>query len=316
MTTLITGGAGFIGSRLALRLLDQGESVILLDNFDPFYDPAVKRENVAAMGGRAQLVEGSVCDAALVESVFARYPIDRVAHLAALANVRYSVERGREYADVNTGGTVTMLDVSRKHGVKSFVMGSTSSVYGQTTRIPFVEDDAATLPLAPYPASKRSAEMFGYSYHQLFGLNVNIVRFFNVYGPHGRPDMMPMKAIRSILDGETIQLFEGGNLQRDWTYIDDIVDGVMLALDKPLGYEIFNLGYGSPITLKAFIDIYERLIGKQAITVDVPNPRTEPTITYCDNSKARRLLGFAPKVDIETGLSKTWEWYCGRHNLR
>ncbi len=315
MTTLITGGAGFIGSRLALRLLDQGEAVIILDNFDPYYDPAIKRANVAAMKNKALVVEGSVCDTALVESVFAQHGIDRVAHLGALANVRYSVERGRQYADVNTSGTVTMLDVARKHQVSTFVLGSTSSVYGQTTRIPFVEDDAAMLPLAPYPASKRAAEMFCYSYHQLFSLNVNVVRFFNVYGPHGRPDMMPMKAIQAILRGETIQLFERGELQRDWTYIDDIVDGISAALERPLGYEIFNLGFGAPITLNAFIEIYERLIGKQAITVDVPTPRSEPPITYCDNSKARTLLGFAPKIDIETGLTRTWEWYCSRFGL-
>ncbi|MBN8633929.1 MAG: GDP-mannose 4,6-dehydratase [Anaerolineae bacterium] len=315
MTTLITGGAGFIGSRLGLRLLDQGESVIILDNFDPYYDPALKRANVAAMGEKAIVVEGSVCDEPLVAALFEQYPIDRVAHLGALANVRYSVERGRQYADVNTSGTVTLLDAARKHQVKVFVIGSTSSVYGQTARIPFVEEDAATLPLAPYPASKRAAEMFGYSYHQLFGLNVNVVRFFNVYGPHGRPDMMPMKAIQAILRGETIQLFEGGELQRDWTYIDDIVAGVCLALDKPLGYEIFNLGFGAPITLNAFIRIYERLIGKQAMTVNVPTPRSEPPITYCDNSKARNLLGFAPKVDIETGLTRTWEWYCERYGV-
>lgn len=315
MTTLITGGAGFIGSRLGLRLLDQGESVIILDNFDPYYDPALKRANVAAMGEKAIVVEGSVCDEALVASLFEQYPVDRVAHLGALANVRYSVERGRQYADVNTSGTVTLLDAARKHQVKVFVIGSTSSVYGQTARIPFVEEDTATLPLAPYPASKRAAEMFGYSYHQLFGLNVNVVRFFNVYGPHGRPDMMPMKAIQAILRGETIQLFEGGELQRDWTYIDDIVAGVCLALDKPLGYEIFNLGFGAPITLNAFIRIYERLIGKQAVTVNVPTPRSEPPITYCDNSKARNLLGFAPKIDIETGLTRTWEWYCERYGV-
>lgn len=315
MTTLVTGGAGFIGSRLALRLLDQGETIIILDNFDPYYDPAIKRENITAMGGRATVIEGSVCDAALVESIFKQHKINRVAHMAALANVRYSVERGRQYAEVNTGGTVTLLDEARKHGVSMFVLGSTSSVYGQTTRVPFVEDDAATMPLAPYPASKRSAEIFAYSYHQLFGLHINIARFFNVYGPHGRPDMMPMKVIRSILNGETIQMFDGGDLQRDWTYIDDIVDGLLLALDKPLGYEIFNLGFGAPITLKAFIDVYERLIGKSAIRQDVPSPRTEPKITYCDNAKARQMLGFAPKTDIETGLANTWAWYCERYGL-
>jgi len=315
MTTLITGGAGFIGSRLALRLLEQSEPIVILDNFDPFYDPAIKRENIAALGSNVVTIEGSICDVDLVEAVFKQHSIRRVAHLAALANVRYSVERGRQYADVNVTGTVTLLDAARRYQIDSFVMGSTSSVYGQTARVPFVEDDAAAFPLAPYPASKRSAELFGYSYHQLFGLNVSVMRFFNVYGPHGRPDMMPMKVIRSILDGETIQLFAEGQLQRDWTYIDDIVSGLVLALDKPMGYEVFNLGCGAPITLKAFIDIYEQLIGKPAVTVNVPQPRSDPTITYCDNSKVRRLLGFDPKVDIETGLTKTWEWYCSRYDV-
>ncbi|MBE2269615.1 MAG: GDP-mannose 4,6-dehydratase [Anaerolinea sp.] len=315
MTTLITGGAGFIGSRLALRLLEQSEPIVILDNFDPFYDPAIKRENIAALGSNVVTIEGSICDVDLVEAVFKQHSIRRVAHLAALANVRYSVERGRQYADVNVTGTVTLLDAARRYQIDSFVMGSTSSVYGQTARVPFVEDDAAAFPLAPYPASKRSAELFGYSYHQLFGLNVSVMRFFNVYGPHGRPDMMPMKVIRSILAGETIQLFAEGQLQRDWTYIDDIVSGLVLALDKPMGYEVFNLGCGAPITLKAFIDIYEQLIGKPAVTVNVPQPRSDPTITYCDNSKVRRLLGFDPKVDIETGLTKTWEWYCSRYDV-
>ena len=316
MTTLITGGAGFIGSRLALRLLADGEPVVILDNFDPYYDPAIKRENIDALGGTGIVVEGDVRDEAAVEALFAAHPITRVAHLAATSGVRYSVERGRLYADVNTAGTVTLMDAARKHGVSAFVLGSTSNVYGQTARIPFVEDDPAAMPLSPYPASKRAAELFAHSYHHVFGLNVTVLRFFNVYGPHGRPDMMPLRAIRAILDGTTIEMYDGGLLERDWTYIDDIVDGIVAALKEPLGYEILNLGYGAPITLKAFIRIYEQLIGRAAVTRDVPSPPTEPRITYCDNSRARRLLGFAPKVDIETGLTKTWEWYCARYGAR
>jgi UDP-glucuronate 4-epimerase len=309
MATLITGGAGFIGSRLAARLLDLGDAVVIIDNFNDYYDPAIKRANVAALGSRVELIEGDVRDEACIAGLFKRYPIRRVAHMAAMAGVRYSTTQGRLYADVNTSGTVSLLDAARQHGVEIFVLGSTSSVYGHTTRVPFVEDDAADHPLAPYPASKRAAELFAYSYHQLFGLNVTALRFFNVYGPHGRPDMMPLKAIEAILNGTPIRTFAGGSLQRDWTYIDDIVDGVVAALERPLGYQLINLGFGAPITLNAFIEIYERLIGRPAIRIDTPAPSTEPLITYCDNSRARALLGFAPRVNIEEGLARTWAWY-------
>ena len=186
--------------------------------------------------------------------------------------MRSSAEQGRLYADVNTSATVTLLDEARRHDVTTFVLGSTSSVYGETLRIPFVEADTADRPLAPYPASKRAAELFGHSYFHLYGLPVTALRFFNVYGPHGRPDMMPMRTIEAILSGETITLFDGGTLQRDWTYVDDIVDGVAAALERPMGYEVINLGFGAPIALNAFIHIYERLIGKQALTRTVEAP--------------------------------------------
>lgn len=314
MTTLVTGGAGFIGSRLAARLLEQGQPVVVLDNFDDYYDPAIKRANVAALKD-AVVVEGDIRDKALVERIFADYGINRVAHLAAMANVRYSVERGTLYADVNTTGSVNLMDIARRRDVSVFMQASTSSVYGQTTRVPFVEDDAPDFPLAPYPASKRAAEIFAYSYHQLFGLNVTVLRFFNVYGPAGRPDMMPMRVIEAILNGQTIDVFDGGSLQRDWTYIEDIVDGVAAALERPLGYRIINLGCGAPIPLTDFIHIYEELIGKEAVTRVVPAPPTEPRITYCDNTRARQLLDFKPTVQIEEGLARTWEWYKTHYNV-
>jgi UDP-glucuronate 4-epimerase len=318
MTTLITGGAGFIGSRLALHLLRQDEAVVILDNFNEYYNPALKRANAAALraaDGEITIVEGDIRDATLVERLHAEHKITRVAHLAAMAGVRASAEQGHLYADVNTNGTVILLDAARKHDVEVFVLGSTSSVYGETKRIPFVENDTADRPLAPYPASKRAAEMFGHSFHHLYGLNVNVLRFFNVYGPHGRPDMMPMRVIDAILNRETIKLFDGGQLQRDWTYIEDIVAGVSAGLNRPMGYEIMNLGFGAPLPLTDFIQIYEELIGQEAITEDVPAPRTEPPITYCDNSRARQLLGFDPQTPIQDGLAKTWAWYREQHGL-
>ncbi|MFO7320432.1 MAG: NAD-dependent epimerase/dehydratase family protein [Chloroflexota bacterium] len=320
MKTLITGGAGFVGSRLAARLLDAGDTVIILDNFNDYYDPALKRANIEALwqhasDARLHVVEGDIRDEQLVRDLFASHGITRVAHLAAMAGVRSSAEQGRLYADVNTSGTVTLLDEARKHDVSVFVLGSTSSVYGATKRIPFVEDDTADRPLAPYPASKRAAEVFGYSYHQLYGLPVTVLRFFNVYGPHGRPDMMPIRAIEAILGDQEITMFEGGTLQRDWTYIDDIVAGVVAALERPMGYQIINLGFGSPVPLTEFIRIYEELIGKRARVRTVPRPLTEPPITYCDNTRARQLLDFAPQVNITEGLARTWAWYRDFHGL-
>ncbi len=309
MTTLITGGAGFIGSRLAAHLMHTGEPIIILDNLDPYYDVSIKRANLAALGKAAVFVEGDVRDEALVQRIFSSYPIKRVAHLAAMAGVRYSIDNGRLYSDVNTSGSVTLLDAARQHGIEVFVHTSTSSVYGRTQRIPFREEDAPDEPLAPYPASKRAAELFAHTYHHLFKLNVTILRLFNVYGPGGRPDMMPIKTIEAIVNGKPIQAYGGGSLQRDWTYVDDCVAGIAAALERPMGYQIINLGCGHPISLTDFIQIYEEIIGKAAIIHDVPIPDSEPLITYCDNTRARELLGFDPKTPIEEGLRQTWEWY-------
>jgi UDP-glucuronate 4-epimerase len=315
MATLITGGAGFIGSRLAIQLIKNSEEVIILDNFDDYYNPAIKRANVHELDGKAIVVEGDIRNKAILEEIFTKHTIKRVAHLAALAGVRNSIEEGPRYTDVNVTGSVNLMEMARKHEVGLFLQASTSSVYGQAKRIPFREEDAPDEALAPYPATKRAAELISYTYHHLFALNVTVARFFNVYGPNGRPDMMPIRAIESILHQKPIPIYDEGKLQRDWTYIDDIVDGVVAALERPMGYSIINLGYGSPIPLTDFIHIYEELIGKNAITQPTPAPASEPRITYCDNSRARELLGFAPKVPIREGLARTWAWYKQRHHL-
>lgn len=309
MTTLITGGAGFIGSRLASQLIQQNKKVVILDNFNDFYNPLIKRANVSALGANNTVVEGDIRDIALVEDLFKTHHITHVAHLAALANVRASIEQGPLYSDVNTTGSVNLMNIARKHEVAVFVQASTSSVYGQTTRIPFTEAEAPDQPLAPYPASKRAAEIFAYTYHELHKLNVTVLRFFNVYGPNGRPDMMPLKMIGSILNDNTITVYDEGKLERDWTYVDDTVAGIVAALERPMGYQIINLGYGSPISLNEFIHIYEELIGKKARIEYAPAPASEPRITYCDNTRARELLGFNPQVKINEGLARTWAWY-------
>ncbi len=309
MTTLITGGAGFIGSRLAAYLLEHGQPAVLLDNLDPYYSPAIKRANLASLGDGAIFIEGDIRDTPLVERLIREHRITRIAHLAALAGVRNSIEDGTTYADVNVTGSVNLMNLARRHSIEIFIQASTSSVYGQATRIPFREEDAPDFPLAPYPASKRACELFAHSYHHLFGLNITVLRFFNVYGPHGRPDMMPLKVIEAIVNDQPITVYDEGKLERDWTYIDDIVAGVAAALERPLGYAIINLGHGSPIPLTRFIQIYESLIGKRAITQPAPAPASEPRITYCDNTRARELLGFRPQVQVEDGLARTWAWY-------
>lgn len=315
MTVLITGGAGFIGSRLALALRKHDEQIVILDNFNTYYDPALKRKNADAFAGdpTVTVIEGDVRDKDLVERIVTDHNITRIAHLAAMAGVRSSVNEAHLYFDVNVMGTLNLLEAARRHTIEQFVLASTSSVYGITQRLPFVEEDAADHPLAPYPASKRAAEIMAHSYHHQFKLNVTCVRFFNVYGPQGRPDMMPMKVIEAAVQGTPITLFDDGKLGRDWTYIDDIVDGVTAALDRPLGYEVVNLGRGNPINMTEFVDIIEELTGRKIERLTAPAPASEPPITFCDNSRARRLLGFDPKVSVVEGLHRTWEWYRSTH---
>ncbi|GAB4477702.1 MAG: GDP-mannose 4,6-dehydratase [Anaerolineae bacterium] len=310
-TTLVTGGAGFIGSNLCGALLARGERVICLDNFDSYYSPARKRDNIAGYLGQPgfTLIEADIRDRDLIQQVFAAHHPQRVAHLAAMAGVRYSIERAALYAEVNIQGTIHLLDAARESGVVNFVQASTSSVYGDTDQSPFVEDQPTDRPLAPYPATKKACEVIGHAYHNLFGLNFTAVRFFTVYGPRVRPDMMAYLVIERILNGEEIVLFDGGEMYRDWTYVDDIVAGLVSALDMPLGYEIINLGRGEPVRLGDFVTIIEGLVGKKARVKNVPAPASEPPHTFASIEKARRLLGYNPHVSIKEGLAHTWAWY-------
>ena len=311
MRVFVTGAAGFVGSRLSKTLVARGDAVVGLDNFNDYYGREHKDRHLADLLPLPQftLIEGDLRDAALLRETFAREKFDAVAHLAGMAAVRYSVDHPLLYADVNVQGSVNVLDAARLAGNKpTCVLASTGSVYGRDTPVPFKESAAADHPLAPYPASKRAMELFAHSYAHLYGIPITTVRFFNVYGPHGRPDMMPWQWTLNILAGKPLSLYNGGNMKRDWTYVDDIVDGLLLAIDKRLGNEILNLGCASPVANLAFVSVLERLLGKTAVIVDTPVPASEPLITYADVTKARELLGYEPKVPVAEGLKRFVEW--------
>lgn len=310
---LVTGAAGFIGSHTADALLRRGDSVVILDNLNDYYDPARKRKNleeVRAAGhpGQLEFIEGDIRNRELVRKLIAS-GFDAVIHLAAMAGVRISVEDPWLYYDVNLTGTLNLLDAAREFGKPNFVFASTSSAYGATTVVPFVESDSADRPLAPYPGSKRSAELLGFSYHHLHGIDFTALRFFTVYGPRGRPDMMAYKVFDTMRLGHEIPLYNGGKMHRDWTYVTDIAAGIVAAADRRQGFEIINLGRGEPVLLSDFVASLESLAGKKARLVSAPMMDADVAYTYADITKARRLLAYDPKVSVLDGVRRFYEWY-------
>jgi UDP-glucuronate 4-epimerase len=311
LTILVTGAAGFIGSTLTQTLLQRGEQVIAIDNFNDYYDPARKRANIVSFQNNhnLSLYEIDIREAEAIEQIFAQHKPRAVAHLGAYGGVRYSIGRAKLYTEVNFVGTVNLLEAARQSGTGIFVFASTSSVYGNTNQLPFIETDPCNLPLAPYPASKKAAEVMGYTYYNLHQLNFTALRFFSVYGPRGRPDMMPFMVTDRVVKGEEIKLFDAGQLKRDWTYVDDIVSGIIAALERPLGYEVINLGRGEPVLMADFVEIIEDLVGKKAILSTPPAPASEPKVTFANIDKARRLLDYNPQTPVTDGLARLWAWY-------
>lgn len=318
MKVLVTGAAGFIGSNLAEKLARRGDDVVGLDNFNDYYDPRKKRDNAQRLSAydNFKMIEADIRDRQRMLSIFDEEKFDAVAHLAAMAGVRNAVKYPDLYVKVDFNGTQHLMDAALADGnVNNFVFASTSSVYGNTEQIPFVETDPCDRPLQPYAAAKRAAEILGYSYYHLFGLNFTAVRFFTVYGPNGRPDMMAYLVADSVTKGLQIPLYEGGQMYRDWTYIEDITDGIVLALDRPLGYEIINLGRGEPTLLKDFVEMIEGLAGRKANVVHKPKIAADFMRNEADISKARRLLGYNPTVSVEEGVRHFWDWYCTQPGL-
>ncbi len=317
MKILVTGAAGFIGSRLSKALISRGDSVVGLDNFSPYYAENLKTAHLLDLENEPdfRLIRGDLRDADLLRGLFQSEDFEAVAHIGAMAAVRYSVEHPLIYGEVNVQGTLNLLDAARGSSNPRCVLASTGSVYGRDTPVPFAESAPATMPLAPYPASKRAMELFAHSFAHLYDQHTTILRFFNVYGPQGRPDMMPWQWSQKISRGEPITLFNNGHLKRDWTYIDDIVRGFLLALDANLSWEIFNLGCGVPVENRRFVEILETLVGRAAHIVDAPCPPSEPLETFADISKARQMLGYAPQTEVEVGLARFVAWMRAQNHL-
>ncbi|MDZ7339568.1 MAG: GDP-mannose 4,6-dehydratase [candidate division KSB1 bacterium] len=311
MHILITGAAGFIGSHLAERLLQEQHTIVGLDDFNDFYDPAVKRANVQALLEKDDfhLVEGDIRDLTALKRLFSQERFDAIIHLAARAGVRPSIREPLLYQEVNCLGTNNLLEMARKHGVQKFLFASSSSVYGANRKVPFAEDDPVDHPVSPYAATKKAGELLCYTYHHLFGISVSCLRFFTVYGPRQRPDMAIHKFTRLIDGGERVPMFGDGSSRRDYTYITDIIDGVVAALERCQGYAIYNLGESRTVELRYLIELISSCLGKRPHVEVLPEQPGDVPITYADISRAQKELDYAPKVPIEEGIPQFVEWY-------
>ncbi|CAM9177618.1 unnamed protein product, partial [Hapterophycus canaliculatus] len=316
-TVLVTGAAGFIGSWVADSLLSRGDDVVIVDEVNSYYDVGTKRSNITLLlqkygPNRVKFFEGDLCDAPFITRIFENEGVEWVVHMAARAGVRPSIEDPFVYVHSNVEATTRLLELSRLHGVKSFVFASSSSVYGGSQQEVFSEKDVVDFPVSPYAATKKSCELMAHTYSHLYGLNVAGLRFFTVYGPRGRPDMAPYKFIDLVARGQEIMQFGDGSTSRDYTYISDIVDGVVRSLDRPAGYQIYNLGNGSPVSLSSFIKLVEKSVGTPAKIRICPEQPGDVPRTCADISKARSMLGYSPRVAFSDGIRKTVDWYQDR----
>ncbi|GBG28015.1 UDP-glucose 4-epimerase [Hondaea fermentalgiana] len=323
----LTGVGGFIGSHTAEVLLERGDKVVGIDEMNDYYDVAIKRANIELLRRKAAEVaardtsgetshedlfvfaEADICERELVKSLFDEHNVTHVCHLAARAGVRPSIEDPFIYIHSNIVGTVSLMSIAAEHGVQNFVYASSSSVYGGSKKQVFAESDRVDNQVSQYAATKKSCELFAATYHSLYGLQSTGLRFFTVYGPRGRPDMAPYKFMNRIFNGITLQQYGDGSSARDYTYISDIVNGVVLAIDKPLGCEVVNLGKGNTCKLKEFISTIERLCGRKAKIEILPDQPGDVPYTCADTTKAAELLGYKPKVQLEEGLTKTVAWF-------
>ena len=313
MKTLVTGAAGFIGFHVARSLLERGQEVIGIDNLNPYYDVSLKR-------GRLELITSNplftfyhadINNLATLETIFADHPIDRICNLAAQAGVRYSIQNPFVYEESNLKGFLNLLELARHYPVRNFVFASSSSVYGNNRKLPFSIEDNVDTPISLYAATKKANELMAHAYSHLFDIPLTGLRYFTVYGPWGRPDMALFLFTEAIINGRPIEIYNFGKMKRDFTYIDDIVDGTIAALDNPFKYEIFNLGNSKTVELMKLIEIIEEELGIVAKKRFLPLQPGDVPETYADIDKTKRLLGFNPKTSIRPGIRRFLSWYRG-----
>lgn len=307
---LITGGAGFIGSATAKTLMERGDKVVLIDNFNDYYDPQLKKDRIKKFlkGYEFKLYKGDIRDIKLLEKIFRKEKIDKIIHLAAMAGVRNSLKNPTLYADVNIMGSINLLEMAVKYKIKNFIFASSSSVYGNNKKQPFSESDNVDTPISPYAATKKADELIAHVYNHIYGLNVTALRFFTVYGPWGRPDMALFLFTDACFKGKPIKVFNYGKMTRNFTYIGDIVSGIITTLDKCKGYDVINIGGDREETLLRFIEIIEENIGKKAKKKLLPIQPGDVPSTVADIRKLRKL-GWKPKTRIEEGIKNFIEWY-------
>lgn len=305
MKILVTGAAGFIGSHSAKALIARGDAVYGIDNFNDYYEVAQKERNAEGIN----IFRVDICDESAIDKIFAEVKPDVLLHLAARAGVRASISDPELYHSVNVLGTNILLDACRKHNVNRIVSASSSSVYGNQKKTPFSETDPTENPISPYAATKRTGENLCYAYSKMYGLKITCLRFFTVYGPSGRPDMAPLMFTKAINAGETIKRFGDGSSKRDYTFIDDIVSGIVSAVDKPFDFEIINLGNNKPEELRTLISTIEKNLGKTAKIEELPMQPGDVEMTYADISKAQKLLNYNPKTSLADGIEKLIKWY-------
>ena len=311
MRLMVTGGAGFIGSHLCERMAGKEWEVVAVDNFNDYYDPRMKHRNVEGLGGnpRFLLIEGDILDRTLMEDVFRRYAFDAVVHLAARAGVRPSILDPLLYQRVNVEGTLQLLECSIRYGMPKFILASSSSVYGSNNPVPFREDADVDFPVSPYAATKRASEILAYTYHALHGIPVTCLRFFTVYGPRQRPDMAIHKFTRCVAEGKPIPMFGDGTSRRDYTYIDDILDGIEKSVERAEGYRIYNLGESRTVELGFLIRLIENALNRKAVIQRLGEQPGDVPVTHANIEKARRELDYRPHVSIEEGIPRFVDWF-------
>jgi UDP-glucuronate 4-epimerase len=311
MNILVTGGAGFIGSHLCEALLKKGHRVLCYDNFDTFYDPSIKERNITSCltSDRFRLMRNDILDLSALHEAFESERIDIVIHLAARAGVRPSIQDPVLYQKVNIEGTMNILESLRMYSVKKFIIASSSSVYGNNEKTPYAESDNVDCAISPYAATKKACEVLAYTYHHLYDIDTICLRFFTVYGPRQRPEMAIHNFTRSILRGDRIKLFGDGTSKRDYTYIEDIIGGLLQCLDHLKGYEILNLGESETTSLAELVSMIEKAANKKALIEWLPHQPGDVAVTYADISKARQLIGYDPKTKIDAGIEKFVQWF-------